>query len=295
MSFPRPWPVVVVLAVVLTAVSAQMAGIPAYLPSRQAVVCACPKCGSTAFMNWLYEGTHNGTRWPHKGPPWIQDLGSSRWDGLFTPLSKLPTNDRDAVLKDPNVVKVAIVRDPVERLLSAWRSKVKCEASGKHGADVHDRDKLTLSMLRLLSNDGVFKSHIEGQQHRRVNFSRATKRECLYLNEYVDVLAEIHHLGRAAQLNEHFRPQQFLCFKWIPVQKWTSVVSLASNTSKHKGLHLLASRMDTHGTHHHAHSTHPEHSHRTHGVATDELETMYPESMALLASLVHTERKLITL
>ena len=98
--------------------------------NHSALVCVPAKAGSTSFYFWLYHVLH-GAAWPYSGPPWIQDVTSSRWTNLsnharVTRFDKLPLRQRVRVLKDLSIRRFAFIRDPLERAVSAYYSKMAC-------------------------------------------------------------------------------------------------------------------------------------------------------------------------
>ena len=105
-------------------------------------------------------------------------------------------------------LSVALIRDPKERLVSAWKSKFACDDQGFH-VDGDDRARM---MVRLLAHTGAF----------------AEGKDCLTLQEYVTALGICHSdpSGQALMgLNSHTRPQTEDCFSRYPPQAWTRVVS----------------------------------------------------------------------
>ena len=75
-------------------------------------VCTCAKCGSTSLFLALYE-LISGTNYQKTGPPWVQNF--VKWD--------FPNVKASAT---PGKLHLIITRDPVERYVSAFHSKVKC-------------------------------------------------------------------------------------------------------------------------------------------------------------------------
>jgi hypothetical protein len=95
------------------------------------------KVGSTSFYFWLYQALA-GTSWPYAGAPWIQDVSSERWTNLtdirIARFAAMPFRQRIRALSDPTVGRFALTRDPLERGMSAYYSKVAC---GTGDADDH--------------------------------------------------------------------------------------------------------------------------------------------------------------
>ena len=90
-----------------------------YLPDANVALCSCLKCGSTSFFALAYK-TLFGKEWPYQGRPWVQEVYSDRWEGKVTTISV-------DEMKKKNVTSIALLRDPKERLISAWKSKVACD------------------------------------------------------------------------------------------------------------------------------------------------------------------------
>ena len=94
-----------------------------------ALVCVPAKAGSTSFYFWLYH-VLAGRPWPYSGPPWIQDVSSARWANVsgvrVARFDKLPLRQRTRALGDSSVRRFALMRDPIERAISAYYSKVAC-------------------------------------------------------------------------------------------------------------------------------------------------------------------------
>eukprot|EP00037_Helgoeca_nana_P018200 m.173990 g.173990 ORF g.173990 m.173990 type:complete len:310 (-) comp24344_c0_seq1:320-1249(-) len=238
-----------------------------------------------------YKAAHNGTAWPYKHQPYIHQLYSPRWHGQFSPVRQMSDSRQTALFNDPGVLKLAITRNPLQRMISAWRSKLKCEVGSEHGADILSRVVITKQLLRLLPDKGLIRSQIPGLLNRTLDYERTVDRPCLYFNEYVEVLAAIHQHSRAHLLNEHFKPQQYLCFKKWSLQDWgpSNVVDV-NELANHTVLAAIATRF---GVSSHDGFGFPK-VHTTNGVGTDTLKTVFPESVALLESLVQGEQRAIS-
>lgn len=93
-----------------------------------------------------------------------------------------------------------VTRDPLERYVSAFHSKVKCCDVGSGSTDLSSQpcmdDKLDAkgvigNLMRLGGNN--------------------TKLSCLSFSDYVDKLRLVHEAGVEAKLDAHLRPQQLVC------------------------------------------------------------------------------------
>jgi hypothetical protein len=114
------------------------------------VMCVSPKSGSSSFYEWLFTVSTNGYAWsscteqkPYFNYPqairscWQN--GSSDADprprvhrlNIKSPRTRGPAmmsrEEQEAVVADPDVFWFAIVRDPIERAISAWKSKLACD------------------------------------------------------------------------------------------------------------------------------------------------------------------------
>lgn len=175
-----------------------------YLPGQNVVVCSCAKCGSTSLYRFLYQSEF-GQNWPYSGRPFLQETTSPRWDNRVVSLHTA-ASQADIMQK---AFSFALVRDPRERLISAWKSKVACD--GEHtGVNVEDRATIVPELLRLA-----------GMKTARVT--------CLPFDKFVSALYQVHTKGRAMYLNNHFRPQDTWCFQNFPVVHWSVVTNIKAD------------------------------------------------------------------
>jgi len=171
---------------------------------RKSIVCYCAKCGSTSISNELYEIIF-GKTWPYTGKPWIQDLNSKRWKGL---------SKKDWKIDFGKTPSFAVIRDPKERIMSAFRSKVGCQGS----VDISDRSRMVPKLLRLAGLPTKFASNpLDGSSGL-----------CLNETVYLQALFMIHMQALQGKLNVHFLPQHLHCFRHAPPSKWTVVTTVES-------------------------------------------------------------------
>lgn len=174
-------------------------------PKYNVVVCACAKCGCTSFADFIYN-TIFGRQWDYSGPPWIMD-NSDRWEGQR---EFITTESASTFMQNPEVFSLAIVRDPIERVQSAWKSKVACDEEG-YTTDVSGRDKFVPALLALAGN--------------------TSEALCLSFPDFVDTLLSVHVQGKDSALNPHFLPQHLDCFKDFPVSKWSMVTNISDSAA----------------------------------------------------------------
>lgn len=167
-----------------------------YLTDRDTFLCCCAKCGTTSMYHYIYKAEF-GAEWPYGASrPYIHDVLSERWRGKF---SVPRQEDADSLLAS-SAFSLALVRDPKERLTSAWRSKVSCAPWG----DPAEAKKKKVKGLLALQGKGQ-------------------TADCLGFDELVSVLHDIHAAGKAAQLDEHFIPQDLYCFRDARPETWKQV------------------------------------------------------------------------
>lgn len=184
-----------------------------YMLNEKNLICICAKCGSTSLYELLYQQTF-GRKWNYTDQPYIHDVTSPRWKGKFKVLGSSAVT---YAMKSPETFSFALMRDPKERLISSWKSKVACDGTGDWGTDRVDRARMVPKLRDL------------------AGFESTT---CLSFEKFLVTLAEVHRTGLAAQLNVHFRPQQYGCFRDVPPAQWSMVAEITDGKAAAK----LASR-----------------------------------------------------
>lgn len=167
-------------------------------------VCSCAKCGTTSLGMYLYRAIMRRP-WNFTGTPLVQNMLSPRWGHQFRAIPML-TDWPDWVHH-----KIAVVRDPKERLLSAWKSKLACVAS----VNKTDRAHFLPELYDLAGRSPV--------------------PECITFKTFVNILKIVKDNGELWKLNRHFVPQQFWCFRTNPVNTWT-IAAPISDPRIHKAI-----------------------------------------------------------
>lgn len=178
-----------------------------------AVFCACAKCGSTSLYQYLYKNIF-GVDYEEKynyTKPYLQTVRSPRWNGVF---NQTMMSDRDLVnaVTNSSIFSFAVVREPAERLLSAWKSKLACNHI-KFKTDVSSRERLTLHLLKLAEIPSPNSATETGL--------------CLPFSTYLGLLYGIHILNKTSELDAHFMPQHLQCFRHTEPSRWTHVVKIS--------------------------------------------------------------------
>lgn len=176
---------------------------------QSATLCACAKCGSTSFWKEVFAITHGKSfaSTNYKGPPWVHNLSNKK---LWTNIQAKKKTDWSN-FKMQN--SFALIRDPKERLLSAWRDKVDCDRKPS-----------------FVTNFSVGLFELAGSSNITLR-SAANGLPCLELSAYLQLLSQIHKQGKEGRLNNHFRPQHLGCFKDMPPSMWTFVATIGDPNS----------------------------------------------------------------
>lgn len=167
-----------------------------YFPRANLLLMTMAKGGTTSTFNWLYHGMR-GREYHHVDcETYVQDISSECWGDDVINLYKLDEQEQWRILTSRETLRVAIQRNPFERLVSSWKSKITCE-SEVYGTDVRNRGEI---VPRLLRRAGL-----------------PDDKECLSLAEYAEALEAARNrvkdpagkLGSLRQLDVHVRPQEF--------------------------------------------------------------------------------------
>ena len=174
---------------------------------KPATICTCAKCGSTSLWTELFAIVEGKSfmSMNYTGPPWIHDLWYKK---LWTNIEAKRRTDWSN-FKDQD--SFALIRDPKERIVSAWKSKVSCDTD----KEIPGHRMFVPRLLKLAG--------------RSSNITARTDKgfPCLDLSDYLAVLSQIHAQGREGSLNEHFLPQHLGCFKDMPPSMWTFVTTIS--------------------------------------------------------------------
>jgi hypothetical protein len=194
---------------------------------------ACAKCGSTSLFNAVYTGLY-GKRFglDGPGPPWVQNW--EKWPSEGRPEGSLMVSAEALQNKAPTIPKIffQVVRDPVERYISSFHSKVKCcwrnntsSPERKICADDYaDVPKVVQSIRRLADSD------------------MPAGNPCLFFDEFATLMETIHSKGMQydADLNQHVRAQTLLFEPgWV---RWAGTVQdlgMAMHGLRNYGLHPI--------------------------------------------------------
>lgn len=168
-----------------------------YFPEPDILFMTMAKGGSTSTFNWLHNGIAGRDYNLTTCGAWVQYIDSPCWKDHAIYFFRLSEDERWRILTSPSTLRVAIQRDPFERLLSSWKSKISCEGD-VYGTDVGDRNSIVPQLLKHagLKNDN---------------------RTCLSIAEFAHTLDLVRtrvnttetSLKKLHGLNYHLRPQEF--------------------------------------------------------------------------------------
>ena len=116
-------------------------------PYQRAVICGCAKCGSSSYFKFLYRLIFDKPfTSPEKGV-WVQKTHSKAWKGAFQ-RRQLSLSKTKEVLSNPKTFSFALIREPISRLISAWKSKLACDGK-RWNTDTSERWRFTEEILHL--------------------------------------------------------------------------------------------------------------------------------------------------
>ena len=179
---------------------------------ENAVVCGCYKCGTTSFYTFLFQQifdrSYSDTTLEENGgePWWPQRTVSQGWQGVFE--KPIPVKEAKKVLSSPYTFSLAIVREPISRLVSAWKNKMACS---EKTPDLKNRENRTKKLLKL--SGMPLPKHIE-----------ENSKYCLEFPEFVEALRLVHSKGKQDYLDHHFLPQHLFCFRTVEPSDWMHIV-----------------------------------------------------------------------
>ena len=155
---------------------------------QQLTVCTCAKCGSTSVFQWLYESIYGQpfvARDPLRGP-WVQNV--REWEA--PPAGQIMRTPSAGGLGSQTFT---IVRDPLDRYFSAWKSKIGCNRS-----DVADGNRFVPELLKLA---GLPASKMIVVRPHKLAVS------CLRFSDFALALRAVHARGAQDMLDKHLLPQ----------------------------------------------------------------------------------------
>lgn len=167
-----------------------------YFPKPDILFMTMAKGGTTSTLNWLYYGMAGSHYNRTDCATYVQDVTSHCWDGHAIHLYKLSEDEQWRILTSAETLRVAIQRNPFERLVSSWKSKCTCD-DDVYGTDLRNRNHIVPGLLR--------------------RAGMPDDKNCLSISEFAETLEALRTrvgspgvpLKSLRQLDVHVRPQDF--------------------------------------------------------------------------------------
>jgi hypothetical protein len=174
--------------------------------SRALVFCTCAKCGSTSAYRWFFSALY--------GTPFSDDSQGSFLHNHAEWTPRLPTVPvySEAKLPAEGTMYLALVRDPLARYLSAYKSKLAC---WDEGVEKRDRPFIVNGLVSLARESGLNMTASRSDataagfetSSSHLTKADATDDPCLSFEQFTTALSAVHEAGNAEDLNDHLLPQ----------------------------------------------------------------------------------------
>jgi hypothetical protein len=182
-----------------------------FLPTFGLALCICPKCGSTTMLNYIFKLLRHRP-WPYGAhKPWVQHVMHPVWKHNIVPLDEVRNH---SLIRH----RLALVREPRSRLLSAFNDKYAC-ADPASPARRHRSSNYTSDLQRI------------AERASTVNRSKRLLLPCMSLRQFERALSTISKGGLAHETDVHIRRQSDMCFKRRPPEWWDVIASFANHTA----------------------------------------------------------------
>ena len=166
----------------------------------------CAKCGSTSLYGAIFEALY-GYQYNLSGPPWVQDW--MNWPQNGRPSGSLLLYaghlENLTITASSTWHFYHIYRDPVDRYISAFFSKVRCCDPKRVGVSTSGLNRSSCMRDKndydIGTNDAIIKS-----LYYAAGSLLPVREEgmCLYFDEYVELMKKVTN---PHELNPHIRPQ----------------------------------------------------------------------------------------
>lgn len=168
-----------------------------YLPTSNIMFMTMAKGGTTSTWNWLYRGSTGRDKFNMtECETYVQDVRSHCWGDEAVHVHLLSKEEQWRILTSKETLRVAIQRNPYERLISSFKSKFTCEDE-KYGTDLRNRATMVPALRRQAGLP-------EGEG-------------CMSITQFAEALdscrlkagSEGHRLKSLRHMDVHVRPQDF--------------------------------------------------------------------------------------
>ncbi|PXF49324.1 hypothetical protein BWQ96_00898 [Gracilariopsis chorda] len=195
-----------------------------YIPSADILLATLAKGGSTSLFQCIFAGVTGVPRYSVKQcGSYVHNVHSPCWNNQATYLYNLSLPHRRKVLTGATTLRVAIQRNPYDRLLSAFKSKFTCNTT-LYGTDVRNRESMVPTLRR--------QAALPLTQPNCMNISEFAEaldrcRQIVTSNRTLPFASKLKHLRK---LDIHIRPQQFF-FEYISYHIVLDVDDLSNVTN----------------------------------------------------------------
>lgn len=174
-----------------------------YFVNARMLVTIHQKSGTTSFWNWMYKGLTNKT---FTCDTYVQDVESRCWTPHVKAWWLMSETERHQILSDTTVLRIAIHRDPFDRVVSCWKSKFACDFNTSYKVDLRDQPRMMQVLRQLIS------TATNGESIKLTSALNLANKQCLSLEEYanmLDVVSDGIDNGRVNvfTMESHVRPQ----------------------------------------------------------------------------------------
>lgn len=170
-----------------------------YFLDEDILIMTMGKAGTSSFLHWFYTGLTSLYRYSRdecEGRP-LQNVSNPCWRNKVVYLFELPEDEQWRALRSQHTLRIAIQRDPYERLVSCFKSKLSCQP---------------IRFGTALPGRGI----IVPRLRREAGIDPATVRrpECMNITEFAQALLLARDNLRARDptlrsMDRHYRPQLF--------------------------------------------------------------------------------------
>lgn len=169
-----------------------------YLHKADILLMTMAKAGTSTTWHWLYPGITGKKAWDTPAcKTYVHDMRSPCWQGHASFVYMLDENEQRRILNTSNTtLRVAIQRNPYERIISSFKSKFTCEHE-RFGTDLHNRETMVPQLRRRCGMP-----------------TRPTT--CMNVSEFAETLDSCRrnvgkegYISSLRLLDVHIRPQQF--------------------------------------------------------------------------------------
>ncbi|CAN8066970.1 unnamed protein product [Agarophyton chilense] len=162
-----------------------------YFPHAALLIVSAAKSGSTSLFQFLYRGS-TASSTDHAPPhcaSYVQNVESACWRRQAFFLQSYTLPEQRYILTSTSVLRVAVQRNPFERLLSSFKSKFACDTE-LYNTNKRNRDNLVPKL------------------RRQANLP-ASSTLCMNISEFATALSNLQHSNFPLhKLDVHIRPQR---------------------------------------------------------------------------------------